>query len=365
MEEISLRDIINIILRGKWIIAAAAVISLVLAGIGSVYMVNGSQTAKIYISLNFDGIGNGLNPDGTKFDSNLVKSPTVIQDALDTLQIDNDVLKVDQIRRNMSVEPVVPNDIVARIETLRKEGQDFTYFPNEFVVSLKMPKGVDRSIGGKLLDAVVDSYSKYFYDIYSERAVLANSVGELDYGEYDYTEISTVIHNQINIISSYLAAKANESNGFRSKQTGLAFVDIQESIDIIDKVDLSRMDSIIGAYNLTKDKEKLIKSYEYRIKINELNKSKKVDEAAQSKDMMNNYKREQNSILIPGLSTSGNDGIIEQQDNTSYYDTLAERATNAGVQASNDIHDNEYLIKEIEKLKSDTVSVETKEAAVK
>ena len=364
MEEISLRDIINVIIKGKWLIALITIICLLLTGLGSLYLDNNTQTAKIYISFSFDGIGSGLNPDGTRFDSNKIMEPVVVQKALDSLQIYSTVIRVDNVRRNMSVVPVVPNDIVEKTEILRKEGQDFTYYPNEFVINLKLSDGIDSSTGGRILDAVVESYTNYFNDLYSDRSVLANAIGQLNYDEYDYPEVSSVIHNQINIISSYLSSKAKESNGFRSKQTGLTFGDIQESLAIIDNVDVSSMDSIIGAFNITKDKDKLITTYEYRIKVNELNKVKKIDEASQSKEMMNNYKREQQSILIPGLTTGENSSIL-QQENNSYYDSLADRATKAGVEASNRTHDNEYLLKEIERLKADTISAEAKMQAEK
>jgi capsular polysaccharide biosynthesis protein len=364
MEEISLREVIEVVLKRKWFIAVVTAACILLAGAGSLFLKSASQTAQVYISLNFDGIGNGLNPDGTKFDSNLIKSPAVVQKALDALQLDNTKLSVDKIRRNITIDPMVPEDIVAKIESLREKGQDFTYYPNEFTIKFTVPKGVDGTTGGRILDAVVDAYSDYFYDVYSDKSVLSNSIGKLDYSEYDYPEISTVIRNQISIMTNYLTSKVKESKDFRAKQTGLAFADIIDSIGVISSVDINRMDSIIGAYNLTKDKDKLITSYEYRIKMNDLERAKRVDEAAQSKDMMNNYKRQENIMLIPGMGTTDTNNP-QLQDNTSYYDTLTQRATDAGVDATNRLHDNEYLTQEIEKLKTDTVEISQKQAAEK
>ena len=364
MEEISLREIIEVVLKRKVFIALVTVFCILLAGAGSYFVRAGSQVAEVYISLNFDGIGKGLNPDGTKFDSNRIKSPIVVQSALDALQLDSTKISVDMIRRNLSIDPMVPNDIVSKIEALREQGQDFTYYPNEFSVALKLPEGVDKAIGGRILDAIVDAYSDYFYDVYSDKSVLSNSIGKLDYNEYDYPEISAVIRNQLSIMTNYLGSKVKESKDFRSKQTGLAFADIIDSLGVISSVDINRMDSIIGAYNLTKDKDKLITSYEYRIKQNDLEKSKSIDEAAQSKEMMKDYKRQENTLLIPGMGTADAE-TPQLPESTSYYDTLAQRATDAGVDATDRLHDNEYLTKEIEKLKTDTVEISQKEAAEK
>ena len=87
-------------------------------------------------------------------------------------------------------------------------------------------------------------------------------------------------------------------SNFRSVETGMSFGDIMESISIIKKVDLSRLDSIIGAYNLTKNKEKLIKLYEYRIKQAELSMNQKNEESALLTDIIQKYQKDQNRYCL-------------------------------------------------------------------
>lgn len=360
-EEISLRELIETLLRGKRLIALFLAISLILSVGVSFYMKENSQKAKIIISLNFKGIESGLNPDGTKFDIQKIKSPTVLMPVIESLELEDSKLTTDSIRRNLTITPIVPEHIVSYIQKQRENGEDYTYFPNEFVIALNIDKsrGITDSNAREMLDTIIDSYADYFNDNYSEEAVLANAVGKIDYDLYDYPEISRVINNQISIMKSYLNSRIAEAPEFRSTHTGMTFSDISKSLDIIDSVELNRMDSLIGAFNLTKNMEKLIINYEYKIKRDELEKEKKQSELEVAKEMMESYKRETSTLLIPGMATEG----LDMDNSEKYYDKLVERATNAGVEANNKSHDINYYLNEIEKLKNDDVDNQIKKRA--
>lgn len=209
-------------------------------------------------------------------------------------------------------------------------------------------------------------YQQYFYKTYSDMSVLANAIQPVEYEEYDYPEISTVIHNQLDIFVNYLNSKLNQENGsnFRSVETGLSFSDIKESISIIQQVDLGRLDSIIGAYNLTKNKEKLIKLYEYRIKREELTMQQKNDEAALLTDIIQKYQKDQNLVLATAM-TAGADGtgLMSFEDTDEYYNTLTQQYVNAGIDAKQSQIMILHYQQEIDKLLNDTVDAASKASA--
>lgn len=360
-DEISLRELIETLLRGKNLIIGFLLVAILLSFGASSYMKENNKTAKIIISLNFNGIESGLNPDNTKFDIQKIKAPAVLMPVIEKLELADSNLTTDDIRRNISITPIVPTHIVTHIQKQREAGEDFTYFPSEFVIALDInkSKGITPENSREILDTIIDSYSNYFNENYSEESILANAVGSMDYSSYDYPEISRVINNQMSIMKSYLNNRIKESPDFRSTRTGMSFVDIEKSLDIINTVELNRMDSLIGAFNLTKDMEKLIINYEYRIKRDELEKDKKQSELEVSKDMMEIYKRESNTVLITGMATEG----LSMDNSEKYYDKLVERATNAGVDSNNKVHDIEYYLNEIDKLKNDEVDGSIKKRA--
>ena len=375
IHEINFREIIEIMLKGKKIIAISIIISLLVSFLGVYLTDTKKETVKVIIAVNSPGIEKGLNPDGTKFDINLIASNAIVRSALQNIIVDDDKKSVEvdkfvePIKRNIVIDPIVPGNIVDKILFMKKEGKDYEYFPGQFVITYNVSKDQkpkDKS-GREILDALVDSYEKFFTDKYSGRTILANALGKVNYDFYDYGETSTVLHNQLSIIRNYLIEKMREGSDFRSKKTGLSFNDILESINIIDTVDIRKIDSLISAFNLTKDKEKLLIKYEYSIKTSVVEKEKKENEAKIAKDMMDNFKQEQNSVYIPGLTSD----ITKSEDNlkignsNSYYDSLAERSTNSAVEAANKVYDMQYIENEMNKIKSDQISEDTKKIVEK
>jgi hypothetical protein len=367
-ESISLNEILQKIFKGKWLILGITFIFVVAYILYTAFYGYKNEVAQAIVELNFSGIENGLKPDGTKFEMHAFKTPVIIQKAIDEAGIEDKNISVEEIRKDILIEPVIPEAINKAALAAAKDGKNFVYYPNQFIISYD-PDNIlfVKKKKVQILTSIIAAYEADFRDKYTDKSVLGNALESLNYDSYDYPEISTIIHNQISIIKNYLNSKADEAPEFRSKNTGLTFNDIIGSLDIIENIDVNRLDSIVGSFNLTKDKAKLITKYEYIIKMNELNQAKKNDESITALNMMEKFNLDQKSILIPGLTGSESETSGESltiADN-SYYDTLAERAADAGVEAANFLHDNEYLRKEIEKLNNDTVPDALKKSAVK
>ena len=373
--EISLREILEALIKGKKLIAIILILALLSGIAANSIMTPYKGIAKAIISFNFDGIEKGLDPYGKKFDLSKIKAPIVINKVVENMELQQYGITVDTIRRNIEFEPIVPGDVVNKIKILKESAQkdkeaierleEYSYYPNEFVIKLNMPKDwkVSKSKGQEILNSIIDSYSEYFNYTYSDQELLANAVGTLNYEDYDYPEISLVMNNQINIIMSYLQKKSKEAPDFRSGETGLTFRDIMESVSIINNVDLNRMDSIIGAFKLTKDKEKLIKSLEYRIKRYELSKEKQMDESKITSEALDKFQKEKNILLIPG-GLNSTLGTMETEKTNPLYNKFAEQSVDTGVSAADIQHEIEYIRKEIALFQSeDDISVEQKKMA--
>ena len=189
-EEISLRAIIEALLKGKKLIAVTVIICLLAA-----YLVTGFLSpyrdtraiAEAIITFNFEGIEKGLDPHGRRFDLGIIKAPVVLDKVIESLELDKDDITVDLLRNNLEIVPIVPGDVVEkirrRIEAYDPENadiatlEDYTYYPNRFIVKFAIPKGtnIDNDRGRKILDGIIDAYIQYFYDTYSDRTVLANA----------------------------------------------------------------------------------------------------------------------------------------------------------------------------------------------
>ncbi|PHS31768.1 MAG: hypothetical protein COA82_09835, partial [Alkaliphilus sp.] len=118
------------------------------------------------------------------------------------------------------------------------------------------------------------------------------------------------------------------------------------------------MDSIIGAFNLTKDREQRIISYEHRVRMLRVDQAKKEEEARISAQMMNDFERQQ-SILLSGMTLEG----MQIEEESSFYDVLAARSTDADVSASQIRQTIIFLEDQIRRLVEDAVPDQQKTQA--
>ena len=297
------------------------------------------------IELNYPGIELGQNPDGTKFDIRQLKSPYVIENALKTLGFNDNGVKLDQVRRNIDITSIIPNDVSQRAETMIKQGHEYVYYPSEFKVTYRINKAFSYNQGLQLVETIIDEYQTYFYTLYSDIEKIEKTIGTLDYSTYDYPDIVEVINIQIEGIQEFLTNKTEDDSNYKSAQTGYSFQDLNRNFDILRTVDTSKLESLVNAYTLTRDKEKLIKDYEYRVKRMELEQAKKNSEAEEARRLMDQYKKE-DLVLIP--DSIGKD--LRTDNPESYYNKLAETAITASVEATNLKHEIEYYNKEIARL---------------
>ena len=345
MEEISLREIIETVWKGKWLVALITIAALILTGIGTYIMLPGSQSVVAIVELNYPGVEKGENPDGSNFDIRQLKSPYVIENALKETELDKTGIKSDEVRRNIDIKPIIPNDITQRAENMIKQGNDYVYYPSEFKVIYKVNKAFSYNQGIYLIETVIDEYQKYFYSLYSDIKVIESTIGTLDYSIYDYPDIVEIINAQIDDIQELLFGKTEEGITFRSAQTGQTFPDLNRSFDILRTVDTSKLESLVNTNNLTRDRLSLIKDYEYKVKRMELEQVKKQSEAEEARKLMEEFKKEDYVLLADKTGSQ-----LTTENPQSYYNTLAEKAITASVEATALKHEIAYYQREIERL---------------
>ena len=127
-------------------------------------------------------------------------------------------------------------------------------------------------------------------------------------------------------------------------------------------MDLARLDSIIGAYNLTKNRDKLIKLYEYRIITEQLNMEQKNDEAALILNTIKDYQKDQ-KLIMPGIAGTDGSSFINMNETDKYYNTLIQQYIDAGIAAKECEKKILHYQQEIDKLLNDTVSASSKAEA--
>lgn len=301
---------------------AVAAVSLGVQGI-----LGGKNCAVAVVNFSFDGIDEGLDPNGGNFDVTKIKSTEVVNGALEELGWEGK--NVESIRANLKIEGVIPESVkqqIAVINTVAEDAaeyyttiEDLDYFPSQYTVTLYRCKGMSGDETRELLDAVLASYREYFMDAYANTSVLGMTTSVLDINAYDYLQASDMVANEIDMIQDYVEAKAEEAPTFRASSTGLSFSDLANAIDSVKRLDLNNFVSFVQANNLTKDAGVQIDYYNYQIRQYNFDIQELQTQLASVDRMITEY--EKNPVIV----MSNQESVTETAQTDEYYNELLEQ----------------------------------------
>lgn len=255
----------------------AVVIGILVLVIGIINKNSPRTPVATLVSFTYDGVEKGKAPDGSKFDYNTLKSPLIIQAALDELSYDSEL--VENIRAGIAIEGRIPADAIDRITTYKNVYEtaasvsaaqamlDTTWYPTQYTVKLDYSAlKISRAEAATILNTMMDCYRDWFFERYGFNEALGEAVATLDYTNYDYAEAVDMFDDTLSSLASYISGlSASDSSRFRSTETGYTFADLKKGISSIRELDLDILSSFISVNNVTKDKDRLLAYYEYRI----------------------------------------------------------------------------------------------------
>ncbi len=311
----------------------------------------GPMTLSTSFSLQFEGIERGINPDNTRFDYQELTSGPVIAAVFKYSGIEYK----PEYDPYFQVTPVLPEGIVDRIKKNRISGEDYSYFPNEFVIKIKPNPsiGLTNDVMQTIATNYKAGYETYFIDKYTFPFMdLDAQTGNYDLSSYDYPEYARLFQSDYNRMISYLNILERDDPEFVGPE-GLTFRDLKEGIKLSNRLDVQKMDSLIDMYQLSKDKEKLKIKYLYMIRRYTLEKDKDYGTYQVSQELLNIVKQNDSKVLIPGVA--GETMSISVVNDT--YDEIASKATNAQVNSVNINEEIAYIQRKLNELEAPTQSL--------
>ncbi|MCH5184872.1 MAG: hypothetical protein J1F64_01975 [Oscillospiraceae bacterium] len=318
------------------------------------------------VSFRYDGIESGLAPDGSKLDISKIKSVNIVEKALNNSGISN--VDAAEVSRRISIHGVIPQNIIDRIVVIdkiaetrpetAKELLDLEYNSTQYVLTFDFaPLKISGKKACLILNAVLEEYRKYFHDAYYDEQMLGTSVNVLDYSTYDFDEALDILEEQSDMVIAYLNKMTAETKDFRSPSTQLRYSDIKSAVNILKDIDIAKIYSTVYTYNISVDRNKMIKYYEYLAEqeTRTLNEAVKRKEAIQS--AIDNYQKdpiviagsEEQSAQLSSLSVAGD-----------IYDSLIDRNIDAAAEiasVSKEIERYNERIQTINRLQSQNVNI--------
>ena len=320
-----------------WLWLALAVI------IGGVTLVrtysssNERSTVSAVINYSYDGIEDGVDPAGNRFDPKEIKNEEVVRAALRSL--DMDLSQVSSIRDHISVQGGVPSGVIENITATHSifgktsvasttNISKSSYTPTQYTVVFNYTEaGLNQEQGMNVLRAVLSSYQTWFYDLYGYNTSIERSVESLDYSNYDYSRAVSVLDMSLASLQGYLQQLSDQDNTrFVSKTTGHSFSDLVDAIATIRSEDISRVSSYIEINNVTKNKSELVDYYRYKAAEGERNKTLIQDRIDTLDSLIDNYAK--TYAVVVGGGTRGGE---EEESGTGYYQVAQQSDTYDGL----------------------------------
>ncbi len=286
----------------------------------------GRTDAEATILLTFKGAANGEAPNGSSYSMDGLMSDEVLEQALTDTSL-NGKYTVEQIRENLSVSGVYPDNIVEQMtryvsllsENTNEQVQFTDYHPTLFRVVLyhDFDPSISREDLQKILTAVLTRFRSYFETRYSVSPTQTQMVPELT--QYDYPQRVDIIREFTVLQLRYAEEMAAKEPSFRVN--GKGFDDIVVRFNTILKVDVERLYGMIAMNALSKDSERLKAQYENQIRSLQIKLKESNAEIALLDKLIGEYQKDE----IMYVSTGGSLQKVSSGSGVTYDELVTKR----------------------------------------
>lgn len=374
MFELSIVDIFKYIYKHLKLIVVLALLTSI---VGYSYADSSqSYVASIVIKYTYDGIEEGKTPTGTPLDVYEITSPSLIENVIQTVRLN---MNAETIRNRLTITPIVDEDTQEKRKAKTEKGEDYDYFPSEYIVSYRYEGGYGYAHGSYVLNNLMQEYETFFRTKYSGNKTLPDVLSTTDYSTLDYMEICDLFKNQMDQGMTFTGDHAKENVSFRSSATGLTFSDLQGRFHSLNDIEYTKLLAMIKKGKISKNTETLIKRYQYKIEELQLNQKKKQSESDLALQKLLQFYREykQNHAYGNGNGAAGYNGsnpagnnILQGdilgtdniKDFLTTYDDILLQYVNSGVEARSYEEDIRYNQNIIDLFSNDDVSPQEKQS---
>jgi len=359
-DERELMDYLRLIWKYKIVIVLMIVLC---AGVSvGVTMVKypAKHITECIISLSFPGIEKHKNPDGTLFDKTEIIAPAILSRATAFLREANEDLPIESIRGMVGVKGIIPPEIQEEMKKAEERQESYTFFPNQFSLALtREAKGLfSTEQTHQILLLIIDEYRKEFERKYAEEPLVVLNFPDDFLLDHDYCEIIDIFQIRIDNFIKFLDSKIKKAGFFRSRETGLSFIDIKNDVELVRDIKLYGVKAVIKTSRPTKNRENLISKYRDKIRNIDMQKRKKEEEALVTnkllKEMREMLRYEPSRAIDSGREEATlvlDSSFIENLIKEDSQSMLLRRALESGIDAKRLEVDKEFLEQEIAILK--------------
>lgn len=277
----------------KYRVLPIVLLTLVYAGaVMGANLLRSCAEARTVIGFNYKEASQGLNPNGTRFNSYDIISDEVLEEVLTRLDSD---LSVRQLRGTLSVYPVAAGS---------KVSAEHFYVSTQYVLSCRMSFKTIRLDARKTVDTVAEVFYEQFLENYSRNTdVLSVDLVQVD--EMDYLDKPDLMEEMANKIQEYMQGCQQTDPSFRSSSNE-SFGEVGTRAGKFKNVTLERLNSYILANGISEDAEQYISRLNYDNTVKDVSYRKNLAAHKLRLEAIDFYERDLASIVL--VPTRDEDG---------------------------------------------------------
>jgi hypothetical protein len=360
-DAIDLRDILLKIGRGLGQIIGVALLGLVIAVVGYLFtrpwQLVPTSTRVVF---SFPGFEKGEYPDHSKFQPNDLLAPEIIAKALKRQGLDTSDEFQSQIRGALSVEGIIPPEIIKERDRLRAAGQPLlAYIPDEYIVLLSLPEKfpINKEQRARLLNEIISVYSEDFQRTYTSTLADFGHVFDVLHAA-DFPDYAQIFNREIDNITDYLTQQSEQGKTFRSPTTNLSFKDLLDQTQLFTQNRISEPLELIHQGGLSRNRTVAIAKMEYSLRILDEQEHHAAADQKVFTDLLTQVQARNYGVdakSSENLSPSDTP-LLDQDSNSSLENKtgsfLVRHAAEAGLKVSQLEADKALLIEQLEAMKS-------------
>jgi len=342
-EGIDLRDVFARLMRGLVPTLGLALLGLVIAAV--VFLAASPFTAattSMRVAFAFDGAAQGQYPDKSKFEADDIRSPDLVVDALKRLGLDTNEEFQSKIRAALTVEGIIPPNVIRDRDRLRVGGQiPPPYIPDEYAVTLTLPRSFPLTSRQReqLLNDIAGAFRTKFQRTYANVPLAFGSAFET-LRNADYFQYELVLNQEVQNITDYLNQQLEVAKNFRSQTTNLTFSDLIQQTELFDHIQLNQTLGLILQNGLSRNRDSAMVQMNYYLQTLEDQDQKAVEDEKVVQDLLTKaQERSQNVVL--GIKSQVaqqrpeapilDQGLVDSLLANDAYNFLVRRALDAGL----------------------------------
>ena len=319
--------------------AAAAIIGVAIGYVKYFKIERAATTVSATVTLTYDGISEGLAPNGGKFNIASLRSEALVEKALadcglQTRYTAAEVLRALTVRGYYSAD--VEQRLLSSDSRLTSEAVSNEY-PSTFTFTLSDTFSTDASESDlrTILGSLMKVYDAYFAETYLYSFDTEGLNGAAALGDFDLEQQLDLIGYDLAYVRAYARELYGKTPGFRSD--GMSFNDICTRIDTLQTDTVDRLSAEVSANAYHRNPEQVYQKYVYHLNslTNEL--EGREENLARLNELLASYSKNETVYVVTGdsLTALSDDSSATYDELVAMRDTVAEKITQIKAEISN------------------------------